>query len=196
MKPKLLLSLLCLFIFACHLPKKQQSAAHKTAPVHKSDHVSKEYISWDSVKLNSSISMVSDFKAAVNRLGRPDSTIVPDYNDVSASYWDGKFKYCYFRGVQFEKYHDSIAFSSINFAKSPEWFLSYRNIKFNGKTTIDDFKMFFPSSVANKELHGTSMDKNQWIRVESSPDSSDTAWIFLFDRNNGKLISVEYWIDD
>jgi hypothetical protein len=190
MKSKLLLTLLCIFIFACHTPKTHPPA------VHKSDPVTKEYIRWDSVKLNGSISMVSSFTVALNRLGKPDSTIVPDYNDVSASYWNGKFKYYYFRGVQFEKYRDSIAFSSINFPKSPEWFLSYKNIKFNGKTTIDNFKKLFPISAEKKELHGTSIDKNQWIRIDTSPDQSDDAWIFLFNRDTGKLISVDHWIDD
>jgi hypothetical protein len=140
--------------------------------------------------------MVSEYKVALIRLGKPDSIITPDYSNVSESYWDGKFKYCYFKGMQFEKYKDSLAFRSIDFTKSPGWYLSYKAFKLDHKTTMEDFTKLFPHSVENKELHGTGMDKNQWIRVEASPDSSETAWIFLFDRNNGKLISIDYWIDD
>ena len=140
--------------------------------------------------------MVSYYKTALVTLGKPDSIITPDYSNLSESYWEGKFKYCYFKGMQFEKYKDSLAFRSIDFTKSSGCFLSYKRINFNDETTIGDFSKIFPNSAENKELHGTSMDKNQWIRVEASPDSSEAAWVFLFDRNTGKLISVEYWIDD
>ena len=142
------------------------------------------------------MSMVSHFKTALAEFGKPDSVITPDYSDMGETYWNGKFKYCYFKGLQLEKYHDSLAFKSINFGKSPGWFISYKNVKFDGKTTIEDFKRLFPISVEEKELHGTSMDKNQWIRIATSPEPTDDAWVFLFDRNTGKLISVDHWLDD
>ncbi|HEY9002001.1 MAG TPA: hypothetical protein VIM89_11660 [Mucilaginibacter sp.] len=187
---------LCVFLFACHGPQKQQADSNKMASALKSDSTNKEYLDRDSVKFNGEISMINSFKATTIKLGKPDSIITPDSSNVSQSYKEGEFKYCHFKGVLFEKYQDSLVFRSIDLPKSPEWYLSYKRSKFNSNTTIEDFKKLFPNSVENNELHGTSMDKNQWIRIAASSDLSDAAWVFLFDRNSGKLKSIEYWIDD
>ncbi|MBS1521879.1 MAG: hypothetical protein JST50_12830 [Bacteroidetes bacterium] len=195
MKTKLILVFSCL-IWACHSPKRPQSSIKKEQSVHKIGSVNKEYLDRDSVKLNDDISMMSSFKATIIKLGKPDSIITPDSGNISQSYKKGEFKYCHFKGVLFEKYQDSLVFRSIDLPKSPGWFLSYKRSKFSSNTTIDSFKKLFPNSVEDNELHGTSMDENQWIRIAASPDVSDTAWVFLFDRNSGKLKSIEYWIDD
>ncbi|MBV8390296.1 MAG: hypothetical protein JO080_10895 [Mucilaginibacter sp.] len=195
MKIRLLLFFCCL-IWACHSPKGQQSSIKKEQSIHKFDSVNKEYLDRDSVKLNGDISMMSSFKATTVKLGKPDSIITPDYNNVSQSYKEVEFKYCHFKGVLFEKYQDSLVFRSINLSKSPGWFLSYKRRKLSSNTTIGDFKKLFPNSIENNELHGTSMDKNQWIRIAASQDVSDTAWVFLFDRDSGKLKTIEFWIDD
>jgi hypothetical protein len=153
-------------------------------------------VDWGSVKLNGSIPMASSFKRLVTMWGKPDSIVTPDYENISTSYFDGDFKYCYYKDIQFEKKGDSTAFRSIDFRKSKGAYLLNGKMKLSNATTIDDFKKLFPKTIENNELHGTDMDKDQWIRVATSSNYSDDAWIFLFDRNNGKLLSVDYWLDD
>jgi len=142
--------------------------------------------------------MVSNFNDAVKLLEKPDSIITPNYDNVSESFESKKFKYCYIKGITFEKYNDSLVFRSIDLSKSGNWYLSYGKIKFDSETTMDEFAKSFPKSVDENILHGTDMDKYLSISVKTARRGSsiNEQWVFMFEQSHNKLIQIDYWIDD
>ncbi|MBS1532457.1 MAG: hypothetical protein JSU01_19295 [Bacteroidetes bacterium] len=195
----LLIALVFSFAYvSCHVQGNGHSNDKPAAAFKKDTAISKEYMDWDSVKINGHLPIISHFKNAKELLGKPDSMITPNYTDVSNSYNDEKFKYCYFKGVTFEKYNDTLVFRNIEFKKSSNWFMSYRGIKFDKETTIADIEKLFPMSLKNNSLSGTDMDKFLIITVRTAKPGIDNAdnWVFTFEEKHDKLIKLEYWIDD
>ena len=136
--------------------------------------------------------MISNLKSVTNKLGKPDSIMPGD--DVHGSFYPGKFKFCYFKDALFEKHGDTLVFESLGFKKSPGFYLICDKYKFDQTFTAADFKKLFPNSYENNELSGTSMDKYQWISLATASTPSVSEWDFLFDRNSGKILSIEYYI--
>lgn len=147
-----------------------------------------EFIDRDNIKLNGFIPTIIDLKTITIKFGKPDS-VTPDYDDVNDK---EKLKYVYFKGVQFEKYNDTLTFKRIDFKNSPDCYISYRSVKLDSNTRFVDFKKLFPISAEKNELSGTDQDKNQWIKIAGSIPKSGDEWDFLFDREKGNLIRIEY----
>ncbi len=193
MKLRRLPTILLLLSIACHSPvkhnidSKKPTATKAALPV-----TGTEYMNWDSVKLNGTIPMISSFKSVTNKLGKPDS--IKPGDETNGSFYPGKFKFCYYKNVLFEKYNDTLVFRSIEFKKSSDFYLINDKYKFYKTSTANDFKRLFPSSYENNELSGTSMDKYQWISLAAFTKQSDNEWYFLFDRNSGKILSIEHYV--
>ncbi|MDB5135693.1 MAG: hypothetical protein JWP37_2296 [Mucilaginibacter sp.] len=135
--------------------------------------------------------MISGFKDVVNKLGQPNR-INKLAEGVNGSFYNKKFQYCYFKGLAFEKYNDTLVFGEINFKESPGFYLLNGKYRFDRNTRAADFKRLFPNAFENNELSGTDMNKYHWISLPVSLKRSDDDWAFLFDRNTEKLLKIEH----
>lgn len=122
---KCFIGLILLFGLGCNQSAKQSVTIKKTDTITtKKATGTTTYVTWDSVKLNGTIPMLYNLKEAEEKLGKADSIITPDYENVSSSFFNNKsFKYCYFRGITFEKSGDTLAFMSIDFTKASTAYL-------------------------------------------------------------------------
>lgn len=155
-----------------------------------------EYLDWHKVKLSGTIDMLSSFKATSQSLGKPDSIVTPNYEEISASYFNGeKFKYVYYKGLQFEMVNDSLAFTQIDFNKDSSLFFTSDKIRLSGKTTLADFKKVFPKA-ADAELSGTDLDKYLVVSLDVAKSQMEDKWMLWFSRDGSKLLKVEYYIPD
>ena len=155
-----------------------------------------EYIDWTKVKLNGSIAMLSNLKSTQKELGKPDSIVTPKYEDVSASFFNGKtFKYVYYKGLEFETENDSLAFSQIDFRKAPALYLTTDKLKLSNATSLDEFKKLFPKSF-KEQLPARASDTNATFRLNIAKGNTDDAWILEFDTATGKLSTVAYFTPD
>lgn len=155
-----------------------------------------EYLDWHKVKLNGKIDMLSSFTATSKILGRPDSVVIPNYEDISVSYFNGeKFKYVYYKGLQFEMMNDSLAFRQIDFSKDTSLYLTSNKIRLDYSTSLNDFKKVFPKAGDN-ELHHTAMDKYIAIDLNVSEKVFEDQWMLSFNPDGTKLLGIEYFIPD
>ena len=188
MKNRLSIVTLILLIVACHSPQNNQTKKQLTAKIDSS--TNKEYLDWDSVKLNGSIPMISNFKVVVNTFSEPDSITAGD--DVNGSFYPRRFQFCNYKAILFEKYHDTLVFSGIDFRKAPNFYLLSGKHKFDHTTTVNDFKMLFPNSTEKNQLTGPDMDKLEMISLASSPRTTRNYWAFIFNRRNSHLQCIDY----
>lgn len=133
--------------------------------------------------------MISNYNDVVRKMGKPDS-IGKLSENVNGSYYRKKFQECYFKGLIFEKYSDTIVFSKIDFRKVNSVYLGDNKIHFQSSSTDSDFHNLFPYSFLNAELTGTDMDKYQYIGLPTSSKKTDDSWIFTFNAQTGKLLSI------
>jgi hypothetical protein len=175
-----------LLAVACHSPRHTQSKA----TIKTDSAINKEYLDWDSVKINGSIPMISDFKVVINILGKPDSITAGD--DVNGSFYPRKFQFCNYKAILFEKYNDTLVFNGIDFRKAPGLYLVTSKYKFGHTTTIKDFKQLFPNSYEQNQLTGPDMDKVEMISLATSPRATKNSWAFIFNRKNGQLQAIDY----
>lgn len=154
-----------------------------------------EYLDWYKVKLNGSIPMLSGFKATSQSLGKPDSVVIPNYEDISVSYFNGeKFKYVYYKGLQFETVKDSLAFRKADFSKDTSLYFTSDKIRLGHSTSLNDFKKIFPKA-GDKDLSGVDSE-NVVIGLDVAKSPVEDKWMFWFNRDGGKLIKIEYFIPD
>jgi hypothetical protein len=155
-----------------------------------------EYLDWYKVKLNGSVDMLSSFKTTSRILGKPDSIVTPNYEDVSVSYFNGeKFKYVYYKGLQFETVKDSLAFREADFSKDTSLYFTSDKIRLGYHTTLADFKKVFPKAGDN-ELHHPAMDEYIAIDLNVSNKIFEDQWMLSFSADGGKLLKIEYYIPD
>jgi len=191
MKPSLVPILFCLFIFACHSSKKEQVGNQKAPSINKTDSTNKEYLDWDSVRLNGVIPMISNYRDVVNKFGKPDS-IAELTAGVNGSYYHKKFQECYFKGLIFEKYNDTLVFSKIDFREAKTAYLGDNKINFRSSSTDNYFHKLFPYSFLNTGLTGTDMDKYLYIALPTSSKNKSDGWIFTFKAETGDLLSIDH----
>lgn len=157
---------------------------------------SSEYLDWHKVKLNGSITMLSSFKATTQNLGKPDSVVTPNYDNISVSYFNGeKFKYVYYKGLQFEVVNDSLAFTQVDFREDTALYFTSDKIRLSHRTTLADFKAVFPKA-ADNELSGTDVDKYLVVSLDVAKSSMEDKWMLWFSRDGEKLLKMEYFIPD
>ena len=183
--------LFCSLVLACHSPRKQPSGSDKTASTPIADSINKEFLDWDNVKLNGTIPMVSPYKVVISELGKPDS-IGELSEGVNGSFYHKKFQECYFKGLTFEKYNDTLIFSKIDFREAKTAYLGNNKINFRSGSTDNYFHKLFPYSFLNTELTGTDMDKYQYVGLPTSPKNTSDNWIFMFKAETGDLLSIEH----
>lgn len=194
---KCFIGLILLFGLGCNQSAKQSVTIKKTDTITtKKATGTTTYVTWDSVKLNGTIPMLYNSKEAEEKLGKADSIITPDYENVSSSFFNNKsFKYCYFRGITFEKSGDTLAFMSIDFTKASTAYLGNDHIRLNGATSLIDFKNIFPN-VADNSLIVQGLGKTKAVTLAVSKKETEDKWLFIFNEDGNKLLRIDYWIPD
>ncbi len=190
--------MILLFGLGCNQSAKQSVTIKKTdSLVTTSTRVSnKEYLPWDSVKLNGTIPLISMLKNTAKKLGKADSIITPKYDEVSASFFNNdRYKLYYFKGAEFEESSDSLVLRTIDFRKDTDSYITSPRFRFNHLTTLTDFKKIFPIS-ADHELPGTDMDKRLVVSLATAKKATDDQWVFVFNEDGNKLLRIDYWIPD
>lgn len=195
---KYLLGIIVLLSLGCKQNVKQvnDKKADSVVSAKTDKALSSEYLDWYKVKLNGTIDLLSSFKTTSGILGKPDSIVTPNYEDISVSYFNGeKFKYVYYKGLQFEVVKDSLAFREIDFSKDTALYFTSDKIRLSYHTSLADFKKLFPKA-ADKEFSGTDMDKYLVVGLDVAKIPIEDKWMFWFSRDGSKLIKIEYFIPD
>lgn len=155
-------------------------------------HSNIEYLDWKMLKINGTVLMKNTTKLLYQLLGKPDSIVKPNMDNICVSFYNKPFKYLYLKGIQFELYGNTAIFSSIDFRRS-NIKLKCDNLTFDTNTTLTSLSKIFPSAVKEQEkmlldAEGEVMS----IRLDTSKNPGDDAWILMF--KNGKLIRIDYWM--
>jgi hypothetical protein len=156
--------------------------------------VNTEYLSWDSVKINGKLPLLCKKESLYQLLGKPDSVVTPDYENICVSFFArSKFKYTYWGNSLFEEYGSQIVISSIDVEKTNKIRLSAGNIFFDNTMTLERLARLYPRSV--KEAQELIIDKKGKVlsvKLATAKEEGENAWIFHF--RSGKLVQVDYWI--
>lgn len=153
----------------------------------------KEYIDRDSVRINGKIPFISNNNDISKLLGKPDTIITPNYDEICASYFGEDFKYVYIKGCIFEIYGDRAVLCSIDFRNQFDIKLKTQNLTLDHNTTLDELQKIFPNAVKNKhELFVSELGKTISIGLAPSINPSDDHWLLLF--IDGRLIRIDYWM--
>lgn len=140
--------------------------------------------------------MLYNFTKAEEKLGKADSIITPKYEDVSSSFFNGeKFRYCYFKGIMFERSNDTLAFSSVNFINDQTAYFGNDHIRLSYTTTLRDFKKFFPDAT-DDSLMVVGIGKTRTVTLAVSKKETEDKWLFIFNEGGTKLLRIDYWIPD
>jgi len=189
----------CLFLMACNIKTKKENknvdtirhaetpavintniVEHTITPVK----INTGYIAYDSIKINGVIKFKDSFKHVVFYLGKPESN----------SYYDKNFKYCYFNGLLFEKYKDTLVLRSIEF-KSSKIYITYPKLRLSNQITLKELNKRLPYAILDT-LGGTDMDERIVVRANVGKENTEDKWILYFDYKTEKLYRMNYWIDD
>ncbi|MFC0519060.1 hypothetical protein ACFFGT_32910 [Mucilaginibacter angelicae] len=158
--------------------------------------LSSEYLDWYKVKLNGTIDMLSSFKTTSLILGKPDSIVTPNYEDIAVSYFNGeKFKYVYYKGLQFEVVKDSLVFREADFSKDTALYFTSDKIRLSRHTKFDDLKRLFPKA-ASRVPSDEGKLKYILMDVDVAKLSMEDKWMFWFSSDGNELLKIEYFIPD
>lgn len=154
---------------------------------------SKEYISWDSVRINGKLPLVTKKKVLFSLIGMPDSIVSPDMNDVCVSFYDRDFKYAYLSNTQMEIYGDTAVVSSIDFRKGTKLSIKTPKLILDKNTSLVSLEKYFPKAVKEQyELKVHGIGNTVAVSIPTSKEPSDDSWLLFF--LNGKLIRIDYWM--
>lgn len=154
-----------------------------------------EYLAFDSVMLNGKLPMESEMPEATQLLGNQYKLAKATQYQKDNSYYEDLFTYCTFKGLEFEKYGDTLILRNIDFEKNPALSLSSARLTLNGTTTIQTLQKVFPKAFAN-ELSGTDMDKTMAVSISAMGTMQQDEWILYFDRRNNRLKKIYFWVDN
>jgi hypothetical protein len=154
-----------------------------------------EYLAFDSAMLNGKLPMESEMPEATQLLGTQYKLAKATRYQIDNSYYEDLFTYCTFKGLEFEKYGDTLILRNIDFEKNPALSLSSARLTLNGTTTIQTLQKVFPKAFAN-ELSGTDMDKTMAVSISAMGIALQDDWILYFDRRSNKLKSIYLWVDN
>ncbi|MCD8741430.1 hypothetical protein LT679_12510 [Mucilaginibacter roseus] len=156
--------------------------------------VNKEFLPVNEMRICGKLPMESNVQKLKALLGKPDSIITPDMNNICTSFYERKFEQYYAKGVSFEKYGDTVVFSGIDFTRDPNTFLSFDEVRLDGKTNITDIKKMFPAAGAEVSDVKTADGNYSGLRLALSKTMSDDSLLLLFDKRTGMLKSLQYYM--
>lgn len=172
--------------------ESNQSNKFSVLPVvKKSPKINSEYIQWDDITINGKLPLLTTTRELFSLLGKPDSLVRQDLNEVCTSFYDDKpFKNAYFQDSEFEIYGDTAVVSYINFKSNPNIFLKTSLVILSSKTTLAEIKKLFPKSAESlSELNVQNVGRTMAINIPNSKQASEGFWLLLF--QNGKLLRID-----
>lgn len=146
-----------------------------------------EALNWDDARINGKQELTMskrDFEAIYKKA---DKVVTPDYNEICGTDEDSNFQYCYYKNLQLELDNGIMNFMKITFSKKDTFFISYKDKKFDGNTTLNDLKALFPEAVMSAEKDNSEIS----FLLGSGTPLDDNLWRFTL--KNGLLISIEYF---
>lgn len=153
----------------------------------------KEYIPWDSVRINGKLPLLTRTEELYKLLGQPDSIITPDPNDICVSYFYAMDKYAYFGDSQFEIHGDSAVVSFVDFRTKPYIELNTPALKLNRNTTLSEIETLFPAAAKRKYVQNVwKVGEVLCISIATSNTLLDENWLLFF--RNSKLIRIDHFI--
>lgn len=153
-----------------------------------------EYLDWDAVKLNGKLPLVGKTEELHKLLGRPDSLVNPDFNDVCVFYFDNqRFQYAYFKETRAEVDGDTAIITSIDFRHNSKLELITPTLRLNSKTTLSSLAKIFPKAVKNKgEVDVHKVGKRIEVSLSMGKIVSNDSWLLLFDK--GLLVEIQWFM--
>ncbi len=153
----------------------------------------KEYISFDAVRINGKLPLITKANLLFKLLGQPDSIVVPNMDDVCVSFYDKPFKQAYIKKTAIEIYGDTAVVSSINFESNYHLEFTTKTIRLNHNTTLLGLQRLFPNTVKSKsEWDIVKLGKTVTVRLPTSKQLTDDSWLLFF--KNGKLVRIDYYM--
>lgn len=153
-----------------------------------------EYLDFDELTINGKLPLITDTLSLYKLIGKPDSVITPDYDDICVSYFDKNFKQVYYQSTNLELFGDTLVLSTLNFKTSPNLFLQSGKLILNHKTTLQDIEKIYPKAVKFKgETDIYQLGKFTSINLKTFKNSTiEARWILYFEKN--RLIRIDYWM--
>ncbi len=152
-----------------------------------------EYIDFDSVRINGKLPLITKTTLLYKLLGKPDSIVVPNMDDICTSFYDKPFKQAYIKKSDIEIYGDTAVVTSINFESQFSLNLKTKTIRLNHNTTLLELQRLFPNAVKSQtELNVYKLGKAVSVSLALSKQFSDDSWLLLF--KNGKLVRIDYYV--
>lgn len=152
-----------------------------------------EYLDWSSARINGTLHFLTTTDSLYQLIGRPDSVVTPDLDEICVSFYDKHFKYGYFRGIVVEMYGDTSVVTAINFKDNPGMKVITASIIMDRSTTLSDVARVYPNAVRDKhEIDIYGYGKALVITLNTSQLGTDDAWMLIF--SNDHLIRLDYWM--
>lgn len=147
---------------------------------------SAEYISWNDLKINNELPLLTTKSAIYKLFSKPDSTVNPNLDEICVSYFEDNFQYVFFGKTMFEVSGNQVVLSAVQFDDKNKIKLVSPKITFDNSLTIEKYSKKFPQSAKNQtEVLHSIIGKTICVRLETSKTgSNDDAWEFLKKRVN------------
>lgn len=152
-----------------------------------------EYLDWEALKINNRLPLLCSPEELITLLGKPDSVVTPNMDEICTSYFEGDFKYYYFGGSQFEVSKEKAALSSIDFEADKKIKLNFGELVLDNSLTLERLAAIFPK--ATKDRYEVELDKKGkyiCVKLAASKKMIDNAWLLFF--KNEKLVRMDYWM--
>ena len=155
---------------------------------------SAEYISWNDLKINNELTLLTTKSAMYKLFSKPDSTVNPNLDEICGSYFEDNFKYVFFGKTMFEVSGNQVVLSAVQFDGKNKSKLVSPKITFDNSLTIEKYAKTFPQSAKNrKEVLHSIIGKTICVRLATSKtDATDTQWHLYFTK--GRLVRFELWM--
>ena len=151
-----------------------------------------EYIDFDEVRINGKLPIITKAKLLYNVLGKPDSIVTPNMDDVCVSYYDKPFKEAYIKNSAFEIYGDNTVVSTLDFKSNHALEFTTQNFRLDHNTTLRELQKIFPNAVKSKyELNVVKLGKTVTVNLPISKRTSNYSWLLFF--KNEKLVRIDLY---
>lgn len=154
---------------------------------------SAEYLDWETATINGTLPLLGKTVDLFKLLGKPDSLVTPDMNDICVSYFDSQFQDAYFKQSNWEIHGDTAVVRILVFRDNPKIALHTPALLLSQATTLAELARHFPEAVkARGTMNVQNWGKLTAVNLNTGKTASDDSWILFFEGN--KLVRIDYWM--
>jgi hypothetical protein len=198
---RLILVLFPFFVSCAQKPDNSEAELKKSASLEAHDQKNNsvdsnrktnlEYLEFDSVRINLKLPLLCKAKDLLELLGKADSLVTPNRDDICVTYFDKDIQLLYFGKSQFEIEGDSAVISSLHFKNNSQIKLNIGSLILDCTLTLTKLTTLFPNSVQLKEeVTIENGEKAIIVQLACSKNISDFFWTLFF--HDGKLIRIDF----